>query len=66
MMDALGLKHPTRFVIFSGRHMVIMPWTAEFFQPWTGRRSPILSRLPAEMQKFAGVILSELEDLPQF
>ncbi len=66
MLDALGLKYPTRFVTHSGRHMAIMPWTSEFFRPWSGKSSPVLSYLPDDMQKFVGRILSELDDLPQF
>ena len=66
ILDSLGLKNPTRFVIHSGKQMVIMPWTAEFFRPWSGHNTPVLSRLPAEMQHHVGYILSHLDDLPKF
>lgn len=46
--------------------MVIMPWTEEFFRPWTGYRSPFLCVLPDEMQKYLGYLFSEMENLPQF
>lgn len=66
LMDQLGLKSPTRFVISSGREMVIMPWTEEFFRPWSGKSSPFLSRLPADMQRYVAFVVGELDDLPQF
>ena len=66
MLNLLCLKKPTRFVIFSGQQMVILPWTEEFFRPWTGNRSPVLSRLPKEMQHHVGFVLSALRNLPQF
>ena len=65
-LNNLGLKKATRFVINSGRHMVILPWTEEFFRPWTGYKTPILSCLPEPMQRFVGYTLSGLDDLPQF
>ncbi|MEP3635221.1 MAG: hypothetical protein ABJM82_16180 [Shimia thalassica] len=66
ILNSLGLKHQTRFVTFSGQQMVIMPWTQEFFQPWTGRTTPVLSKLPADMQSHMGFVLSSLTDLPEF
>jgi len=69
MLDDLGLRYPTRFVIHSGRHMVIMPWTSEFFRPWTGYPRPVLSVLPDDMQQHVGSVLSELAragDIPRF
>lgn len=66
LLDQLGLKRPTRFVINSGAEMVILPWTEEFFRPWSGYRTPVLSTLPEDMQKHVGYVLSELPDLPQF
>lgn len=66
LLDSLGLKHTTRFVINSGSQMVIMPWTDEFFRPWSGKDSPVLSSLPIEMQRHVGAILSEAENLPEF
>ena len=30
LLDSLGLKHVTRFVLNSGLQMVIMPWTEKF------------------------------------
>ena len=65
-LDSLGLKKPTRFVTHSGNQMVIMPWTDEFFRPWTGMRSPVLSRLPDDMRRFVEGTLARLSDLPQF
>ena len=65
-LDQLGLKKPTRFVINSGSQMVIMPWTEEFFKPWTGYSTPILSSLPEDMQRYVGSVLSQLSDLPEF
>lgn len=66
MLDSLELKKPTRFVINSGKYMAIMPWIPEFFQPWGGFSTPVLSVLPEDMQKHVGFVLSELHDLPQF
>jgi len=66
LLDQLGLKHTTRFVINSGKHMVVMPWTAEFFRPWRGKKTPILSHLPDDMQKYVGYTLGTLNDLPPY
>jgi hypothetical protein len=66
LLDQLGLKHTTRFVINSGKHMVVMPWIDEFFKPWRGNSSPVLSRLPDDMQRYVGHVLSEIDDLPQY
>ncbi|OAN67702.1 hypothetical protein A8B82_05645 [Sulfitobacter sp. EhC04] len=66
MLNRLGLKNPTRFVINSGAQMVIMPWISEFFQPWEGYDSPVLCVLPDDIQRFAGFVMSRLDDLPQF
>lgn len=66
LLNQLRLKYATRFVISSGSQMVILPWTTEFFRPWSGCRTPVLSRLPDEMQRYAGAILAALPDLPKF
>ena len=66
MLNQLGLKRTTRFVIHSGKQMAILPWTKEFFRPWTGYNSPYLSCLPEDMQKVVGHDLSQLVDLPKF
>lgn len=66
LLDSLCLKKATRFLTSSGNQMVIMPWTDEFFQPWTGKATPILSMLPEDMQRFVGGVLATLDDLPQF
>jgi hypothetical protein len=66
ILNYLGLKRPTTFVIHSGTQMVIMPWISEFFQPWSGYHSPTLSRLPEDMQKHVGHVLARLTDLPEF
>lgn len=66
MLNQLGLKHTTRFVVNSGKQMVIMPWTEEFFRPWNGYATPMLSILPEGMQRYLGHLLSEMDDLPQF
>jgi hypothetical protein len=66
VLDKLNLKHPTRFVIFSGRQMVIMPWTSEFFRPWSNQKTPILARLPEDIQRYVGAFLAALPDLPSF
>ncbi|UWQ03720.1 hypothetical protein [Aliiroseovarius crassostreae] len=65
-MNALGLKYPTAFVINAGEQMVIMPWIERYFQPWSGRKTPFLSRLPTDMQKHVGYTLANMDDLPQF
>ena len=65
-LDRLGLKKPTRFLIHSGQQMAIMPWTSEFFRPWSGYKTPILSILPDDMQRYVGFTLSNLSNLPQF
>ena len=46
--------------------MVILPWIEEFFRPWTGYTSPVLSSLPEEMQRHVGAVLSQLDNLPEF
>ena len=66
LLDQLGLKKPTRFVLHSGKQMVVLPWIEEFFRPWTGYTSPVLSILPAEMQRHVGFSLAQLSDLPMF
>ena len=65
-LNQLGLKKPTRFVIHTGHQMVILPWIEEFFRPWTGYTSPVLSSLPEEMQRHVGAVLSQLDNLPEF
>ena len=65
-LDALGLKYPTRFVVYAGSQMVILPWSEKHFHPWSGKRSPILGRLPDDMQNFLGWALASLSDLPPF
>lgn len=67
-LNMLGLMKPTRFVINSGSRMAILPWTEEFFRPWSRPRmvSPILSRLPEDMRRYVGNVLGRLTDLPQF
>lgn len=66
VLNNLELKHPTRFVIHSGTQMQIMPWIEQFFHPWSGFETPILSKLPEDMQKHVGHTLGRLTDLPQF
>lgn len=66
MLNAMGLKKPTRFVINSGKQMVILPWTEEFFRPWHGCNSPYIGSLPPDPRNHAGHVLSRLKDLPQF
>ena len=66
MLDELCLKNPTRFVINSGRHMAIMPWIEDRFQPWSGKPTPVLSRLPEEVRRFVSHTLGTLNDLPKF
>jgi hypothetical protein len=66
LMNDLGLKRPTKFVIHSGTQMVIMPWTHEFFRPWSGYPTPVLSTLPQNIRRYVGQTLIRLSDLPQF
>lgn len=66
LLNQLNLKRPTRFVIHSGRQMVNLPWTEEFFRPWTGKTSPVLGTLPEDMQRYVGSVLSQLDDLPDY
>ena len=66
ILDSLNLKYPTRFVIHSGKQMVIMPWLPGHFQPWSGYSSPVLSKLPDDMQRHVGSVLASLPDLPPF
>jgi len=66
ILNALNLKHPTRFVINSGTQMVILPWIERHFQPWTGFRSPVISVLPENMQRHVGFVLARLSDLPTY
>lgn len=66
LMNQLGLKKCTRFVMHSGKQMAILPWTEEFFRPWTTYKTPVLSVLPKDIQRIVGYDLSLLEDLPKF
>ena len=66
MLNTLGLKNPTRFVIHSGRQMVIMPWIKGTFQPWTGCPSPVLGILSDDMRRHVAFVLTGLKDLPRF
>lgn len=66
LLNQLNLKSPTKFVLNSGSQMVIMPWTSEFFQPWTGYTTPAISRLLPDMQRHVGHDLCALKDLPKF
>lgn len=66
ILRALNLKVPTRFVISSGRQMIVMPWNQEHFRPWSGQKTPVLSRLPEDMQRYVGSVLVALPDLPAF
>lgn len=66
LLNQLNLKTPTKFVLHSGQQMVILPWTPEFFQPWTGYATPTISTLPQDMQRIVGFDLSGLDDLPEF
>jgi hypothetical protein len=43
-MNKLGLKTPTRFII-SDEFIVEMEWREPFFEPWSGKSTPILSDL---------------------
>ncbi len=68
MLNALHLKTPTTFVL-KGSNMIILPWTQEFFRPWRGQKSPYLSILPADMQRYVGAILAEAQrrgELPAY
>ena len=65
-LNQLGLKRPTRFVLNTGRQMAILPWTVEFFRPWSGYKTPILGYLPEDIQRIVGSDLSALTDMPQF
>lgn len=65
-LNALNLKRPTRFVLFSGRQMVIMPWSQKHFRPWTGFPTPVLGVLSSDMQRLVGFTLARLSDLPEF
>ena len=66
LLNQTGLKVPTRFVIHSGNHMVILPWISEFFRPWSGKKTPILGVLPSDIQRHVGHTLATLTNLPQF
>lgn len=66
LLDQLGLKRPTKFVLSSGKQMVVLPWTEEFFSPWRGKKTPILGRLPEAIQHHVGFTLSNLPDLPGY
>lgn len=66
LLDQLRLKRPTRFVLNPGRQMVIMPWTAEYFRPWSDSTTPIRSILPEDMQRHVGATIARLPDLPRF
>lgn len=66
MLNNLGLKRTTRFVTHAGREMAILPWTVEFFRPWTGYNTPKLASMPDDVKRAVGFELASLGDLPQF
>lgn len=66
LLNQLCLKRTTRFVIHPGEQMVILPWSTEFFRPWSGYSTPILSHLPDDVEKHVGYTLMQLNNLPQF
>lgn len=66
ILDQLCLKKPTFFRLAPGSEMVILPWTAEFFRPWSNRKTPVLSRLPEDMQNHVTSVIKWLPDLPAF
>lgn len=65
-LNSLNLKKPTRFVLYSGNEMVILPWTRRHFQPWSIFATPVLSSLPDNMQRDVAHVLGSLSDLPEF
>lgn len=63
-LDALNLACPTAFVLTPGSNMAILEWSEVHFSPWQGFSSPIISRLPADMQEYVKEVVSRQPDLP--
>lgn len=63
-LDALNLPKPTAFVIHPGNQWAIIPWSEEHFAPWSSFATPIISRLPKEMQEYVERTMQGLTGLP--
>lgn len=63
-LNALNLARQTAFVIHPGSQWAILPWTDEHFMPWTQFQTPVISRLPGEMQDYVADVMKGLRDLP--
>lgn len=63
-LDNLNLAKPTAFVIQPGEQWAILPWSEQHFSPWADFETPVISKLPIEMQEFVKQIMSKLKGLP--
>lgn len=63
-LDSLNLAKPTAFVLAPGDQHAILPWSEEHFAPWRQFSTPIISRLPPEMQEYVQAVLSRTSGLP--
>lgn len=63
-LNDLNLPRPTAFVICPGEQWAILPWSEERFAPWSQFSTPIISRLPAEMQEHVTTVMRGLSNVP--
>lgn len=63
-LDSLNLARPTAFVISPGSQWAILPWGEKHFAPWSAFQTPIISRLPKDMQEHVKQVMERLHDLP--
>lgn len=63
-LNRLNLPKPTAFVLTPGDQHAIMPWSEEHFAPWRQFATPVISKLPLEMQEYVQRVLSRTSNLP--
>lgn len=63
-LNSLNLAKPTAFVLTPGGQHAILPWSEEHFAPWRQFATPVISRLPEEMQEYVATVLARTSNLP--
>lgn len=51
LMNQLGLKYPTRFVLHPESNRMWMPWKRPHFEPWSGYDSPVIGSMDEDSAK---------------
>ena len=65
-LNDMNLARPTAFVIHPASQMELLRWSDQHFACWSGFSTPIIGRLPPEMQDHvAKVMLSNAAEVPQ-